>query len=113
MGPRQTLKLQLYSSGSLPVPVSPEKLACSPVLDLVATGDNDSAFFIRRANGEQVSKPAQIPGAQILAIRWKPDGVCLFTSFFLLEAMHLPGASARQWLTAHSPTRPVCGCSLE
>ncbi|KLU87614.1 hypothetical protein MAPG_06611 [Magnaporthiopsis poae ATCC 64411] len=74
MGPRQTLKLQLYSSGSLPVPVSPEKLACSPVLDLVATGDNDNAFFIRRANGEQVSKPSQIPGAHILAIRWKPDG---------------------------------------
>lgn len=74
MAPRQTLKLQLYSSGSLPVPVLPGKLACSPVLDLLATADNDNSFFIRRANGEQVSKPAQIPGAEILAIRWKPDG---------------------------------------
>ncbi|KAL8370862.1 hypothetical protein RB595_000957 [Gaeumannomyces hyphopodioides] len=74
MAPRQALKLQLYSSGSLPVPVLPGNLACSPVLDLVATADNDNSFFIRRANGEQVSKPAQIPGAEILAIRWKPDG---------------------------------------
>ncbi|KAL8328790.1 hypothetical protein RB597_004515 [Gaeumannomyces tritici] len=73
MTPRQSLKLQIYSSGSLPAPVLPGKLACSPVLDLLATADNDNSFFIRRANAEQVSKPAQIPGAEILAIRWKPD----------------------------------------
>ncbi|EJT81403.1 hypothetical protein GGTG_01383 [Gaeumannomyces tritici R3-111a-1] len=74
MTPRQSLKLQIYSSGSLPAPVLPGKLACSPMLDLLATADNDNSFFIRRANAEQVSKPAQIPGAEILAVRWKPDG---------------------------------------
>jgi hypothetical protein len=81
MGTPPTVRLELYSSSSLPGPVSPEKLACSPVLDLLAAADDENAFFIRRANAEQVSKPAQRPGAEVLAIRWKPDGASCHSPF--------------------------------
>ncbi|ELQ37818.1 hypothetical protein OOU_Y34scaffold00576g30 [Pyricularia oryzae Y34] len=70
----QPHELPLYSASSLPAPVLPERLACSPTLDLLATVDQDNVFFIRRANGEQVSKPAKRPGEEVLALRWKPDG---------------------------------------
>ncbi|EHA57965.1 hypothetical protein MCOR27_003712 [Pyricularia oryzae] len=103
----QPHELPLYSASSLPAPVLPERLACSPTLDLLATVDQDNVFFIRRANGEQVSKPAKRPGEEVLALRWKPDGqyVAAAWSDGTVRLMGIESTKTLHQITRHDNTQ--------
>ncbi|KAI3401223.1 hypothetical protein diail_11929 [Diaporthe ilicicola] len=69
----KALKLGLFSQSSFPAAVSPELLACSPTLNLVATVSNANTQTIWRARGELVSSSTDRVHT-IQALCWRPDG---------------------------------------
>ncbi len=78
-----TTELRLLSQTAFPTAVSPEVLACCPTIDLSVTVADEDALYIRRPNGELVSRHAE-PDKKVEAVRWKADGewsvrpACLF-----------------------------------
>lgn len=66
-------QLQLFSSGTLSVPVSGKQIACNPVIDLTATVGDGNTIYVWRGSNQLVSKHTE-RNQKVDAIKWKEDG---------------------------------------
>jgi anaphase-promoting complex subunit 4 len=70
------LKLEVLSEKTLHSTASPDLVAYSPSMDLVAFGTTDQQVLIYRLNGQRVYGAAQkTSGLNVESIAWKPNGL--------------------------------------